>query len=241
MSILNNEKRIGNFTSSEIWKLTLFGKGGNLFGEKATTYIKEKNFERKLGLSIGTESNAKPLTWGKHLEFRVFDMLGAEYELTSQLTKVHPEFDCWAGSADCVKHGASRINTLPDIKCPFTRKSFCELLECNNGEDLKREFPEYYWQLVSNAVLNNCANAELIVYMPYQSELNDIRESTGGIDTLQRNLLWINSAEDEELPYLKDGGLFKNINIIPIEVPLSDIEFLTNRVKHASKLLIKWD
>ena len=235
MSILNNENRIGNFTSSEIWKLTLSGKANKMFSERGLTYIQEKYYERKLGLSLSTEQNAKPLTWGKHLEFRVFDVLGAEFELTSQLTKIHPQYNFWAGSADCIKHTEKRI--LPDIKCPYTRKSFCELLECTDGEKLKELYPEYYWQLVSNAILNDCSDAELIVYMPYKSELEDIRESTGGIDTLQRNLAWINFAEDEELPHILDGGHYKNLNTISIIIPSSDTDFLTERVVEAGKLL----
>lgn len=235
-TILNNKLRVGNFTSSEIHRLTGNGKAAGSFGKAFETYVQEKNFERKLGLSLGTESNARPLIWGNFLERRVFDMLGPDYELTSQVTKMHPTIDCWAGSADCIKHGKTRI--LPDIKCPYTRKSFCELLECKNGEDLKNYAPDYYFQVVSNAIINNCEAGELIVYMPYQSELNEIREATGGIDTLQKNLIFINGAEDEELPHLPDGGFYKNLNIIPIEIPTIDKEFLTARVLAAQKLLI---
>lgn len=235
-TILNNKLRVGNFTSSEIWKLTTNGKGNELFGKPALTYIKEKNFERKLGLSLGTEQNAKALTWGKFNEERVFNLLGEEYELVSQETKQHPTIKCWAGSADCIKHGKVRI--LPDIKCPYTRKSFCELLECTDAESLKDYAPEYYWQLVSNAILNDCDAGELIVYMPYQSELNDIREATGGIDTFQKNLMFINSAEDEELPHLPDGGYYKNLNVISIQITKEDKDFLTSRVLDAAKLLL---
>lgn len=235
-TILNNKLRIGNFTSSEIHKLMSNGKAAGSLGKPALTYIQEKNYERKLGLSLGTESNAKPLTWGKFNEVRVFNMLGEEYELVSQETKQHPTIKCWAGSADCIKHGKVRI--LPDIKCCYTRKSFCELLECTDAESLKDYAPEYYWQLVSNAILNDCDAGELIVYMPYKSELNEIREATGGIDTLQKNLAWINFAEDEELPHLLDGGYYKNLNVISIQISNEDKEFLTNRVIAASEMLL---
>ena len=45
MSILNNEIRNGNFTSSEIVALTKKGKGANGFGSAAITYIEECNME----------------------------------------------------------------------------------------------------------------------------------------------------------------------------------------------------
>ena len=38
-------------------------------------------------------------------------------------------------------------------------------------ELLKENHPEYFWQLVSNAILMNVSFAELIVYMPYKDEL----------------------------------------------------------------------
>lgn len=63
MSVLKNTLRHGNFTSSEIVALTTKGKAKDSFGKPALTYIEEKNMERRLGRSITTESNAKPLVW----------------------------------------------------------------------------------------------------------------------------------------------------------------------------------
>ena len=34
---------------------------------------------------------------------------------------------------------------------------------------------KYYFQLVSNAIINDCKFAELIIYMPYQSEIPEIK------------------------------------------------------------------
>ena len=38
--------RNGNYSSSEIWKLTTLDKKGDSFGKPALTYIKEKQFEQ---------------------------------------------------------------------------------------------------------------------------------------------------------------------------------------------------
>jgi len=247
--IHNSKIRNGNFTSSEIAALTseptaAAKKLGSIFGKPAFTFIEEKNFERLLGRSIDNEVDAKPLTWGKLLESRVFDLLGMEYLLTSQETDVHPEIPYWVGSKDGIKNDDG--STVIDIKCPMTLKSFCRLvsplysgvdgLEAMQWiRDNHKDGEKYYWQLVSNAAINDCRFAELIVYMPYQSELAEIKLSADG----QANCYWVAMAMDEELPYLKEGGYFKNLNIIRFEVPDSEKEFLKERVLAAGKMLIK--
>lgn len=253
-----SKKRIGNFTSSGISALMTNGKKAELFGQPALTYIEEKNMERRLGRSLSVESNAKPLSWGKFLESRAFFLLGLEYSLISQETIQHPEIEDWSGSPD-----GTKPNTVLDIKCPITLKSFCQFVDpfyvggltgidwinaIRNGwtdkqgnEHSKHKSAEdYYWQLVSNAILTDSEYAELIIYVPYLSELDEIRESTSMVDgTDQNKLAWINFADDGDLPYLHDGGFYKNINVINFRVPDEDKKELTSRVIDASKLLIK--
>jgi hypothetical protein len=50
---------------------------------------------------------------------------------------------------------------------------------------------------------------------------------------------WIAMAMDGELPFLKDGGFYKNLNIIRFEVPQVDIDLLTEKVKLAGTMLIQ--
>jgi hypothetical protein len=243
MSILKNVHRIGNFTSSENSKLMTNGKEKGTLGKPALTYIKKKNNERRLGLSLGTESNAKPLVWGKLVEPRVFELLGLEYTYSSQETDVHPSIPYWSGSKDGMKHDDGL--TVFDIKCPITRDSFCDLLEplyqgltgvaaMKYIRDNHDKGEDYYWQLVSNAVINDTKFAELIIYMPYESELGEIKMMADGVP----NCYWVAMATEEELPFIKDGGYYKNLNVIRFEVPVEDKEALTQRVLLAGKMLI---
>jgi|SRR6185312_13762096 len=240
MSILQNINRNGNFSSSEIFALNTLSRDKKSFGAPALTYIKKKNQERRLGRSIQTESNARPLTWGKTLEARVFDLLGLEYSLLSLETIVHPKYNFWCGSADGKKE-----NTIIDIKCPITLDSFCDLVDplydglvgidaMNQIRDNHKSGEQYYWQLVSNAILNNCDYAELIVYMPYASEITEIKKEVDGIP----NCYWIAMAGEDELPFIKDGGFYKNLNIIRFEVPEEDKTLLTENVIKAGKMLV---
>lgn len=229
--------RIGNITSSEIVAIMSNGKTKGTVGAPALEYINERNLERKLGRSLNTESDARPLVWGKAIESRVFELLGLEYQLVSKETIVNPEIPYHSGSPDAIKK-----DTVIDIKAPNTLKSFCNLVDplykelkginaMNEIRDNHKDGDKFYWQLVSNAILTNSKYAELIVYVPYLSELMAIRDHA-------RHVYWIANATDEELPYLPDGGYFKNLNVIRFEVPECDKESLIERIKLCGNLLI---
>lgn len=239
--MINNILRIASFTSSEIVALTCLAKDGKSFGKPALTYIDETNMERRLGRSLTDESNARPLVWGKLLESYWFDLLGLEYTLSSTDTDVHPTIPYWAGSKDGMKK-----DTIIDIKSPITLKSFCQLVDplyqglegmdaMNAVRDNHKDGDKYYWQLVSNSIINNTRYAELVVGMPYQSEIAAIKLLADGMP----NCYWIAMAGDDELPFIKDNGYYKNLNIIRFEVPQSDKDFLTEKVLKAGQMLIE--
>jgi hypothetical protein len=239
--MIKNEYRCGNFTSSEIVALTKLAKDGNSFGAPALTYISETNMERRLGRSLTDEVNARPLTWGKTLEPFVFELLGLEYTLTSTDTIRHPHLDYFAGSPDGVKGE----DTVMDIKCPMTLKSFCNLVDplynglsgmdaMNAIRDAHKDGEKYYWQLVSNAILTDATVAELIVYVPYRSEIAALKSMCEG----NSKAYWIWAASEDELPYLPDGGYYQNLNVIRFEVPQADKDFLMSKIIAAGALLI---
>jgi hypothetical protein len=257
-TINSNIARVGNATSSEIVALTSKGVDKTSFGKPAKTYIAECNMERRLGRSITTDITARPLSWGNLVEKRVFNLLGTNYTFNSQETTTHPEIDYWAGSTDSFKFDEGK--TVVDYKCPMTHKSFCNLVDplyngltgtmamnaIRNGwtdlDGLEREKhsdgEKFYWQLVSNACIHNAKYAELIIYMPYLSELQEIRDLTQEADPQDLyKYFWIANGNDEELPHLIEGGYYKNINIIRFEVPQADKDFLTGRVLMAGNLL----
>lgn len=240
MSVITNKERIGAFTSSKIGALIKRDRSGKGFGAPALSYIEEVNMERRLGRCLTDESKARPLVWGKLLEPFAFSRMSWEYELSSQESIVHPDIPYWAGSPDGVGH-----DTVFDIKCPITLKSFCQLVDPLydglSGEaailairENHSDGDKYYWQLVSNAILTNSTYAELVVCMPYESELQEVKLMA--LDYEGAN--WISNAEANELPYLIDGGYYQNINTIRFEVPQADKDLLTGCVLGAGKLLV---
>lgn len=237
--IYSSESRLGNFTSSGIAALI---KGG----QTAETYVAEKIMEREFDLPLEPKTDTRETLWGKLVERRCFDILGLEYKLSSQETLTHSIIKYWRGSPDGFKYDEGQ--TIIDIKSPATRKSFhtltyplyhnTSILPVTYLRAYHKSGETYYWQLVSNACISKSKYAELIVYMPYREELDIIREMAKATNDAAYN--WIYYAEDYQLPYIKDGGRFKNLNIIRFEVSEADKLLLTDKVvEYGKKLLAK--
>lgn len=235
--------RVGNFSSSEIHKLMSKGRGNwslENVGAPFKTYVRDKVSEARLGRGLHQRQNSRITTWGLFVEKIVFDKLSFNYELVSKTRYSHPEIKRWTGMPDLVTRDKTLVS---DIKCPWTLTSFCDLVEsmAEGAESLKNTHPEYYWQLVSSSVLTGIDTAELIVYVPYKEELEEIKDAAnnhawdGVLD--ENAVAFINYATDEELPYLKKGKAYQNLNHLVFEVPQEDKDLLTARVKMAVEQL----
>jgi hypothetical protein len=254
--MVNNANRIGHLTSSEI--VNLFsrgkremtaeelalrpksGKGSSVkyieegFGDGALTYIAKKRMERRLGRGLNDVGTAKPMLWGKNAEKVCFDLLGKEYQLSSLETIEHPEYTWFAGSPD-----GRNEDAVLEIKCPFTVYSFCTFADCKDISEIREKHPDgekYYWQCVGNSILLDLNYSELIIYCPYKSELNLVREEAENAWNLNK-VAWIALSDDEDLPYIPDNGHYKNLYKFRFEIPKSDKELLTNLIIEAGKIL----
>jgi len=260
---MNNPIRNGNFTSSEIVALTTFDKSGKKPGAPFYKYIEECNAERRLGRSITKEINALATSWGHLCEFYVHNnpnLLGLDYKYQSNQTLSHPTVSCWKGSPDHTHiFQESHLDAACDTKCPYTLESFVKLVQplydgleglqyfdaIRNGytdkygkkHDPHKDGEKFYWQIVSNSCIARTKYGELIIFCPYQSELDAIRRMADGRAEFYR--FW--QMPDEQLPYLVDGGYYKNINKVRFEVPHADKFFLHSRVELAAKELIPFE
>lgn len=262
MSILGNEIRNERFTSSQIFRLVGAGKRAmtqeeldarpkkgkgssvttiddpTIFSDTALEYIAEKKIERKIGRPINLEKHSRATLWGHYMEQRVHDMLPTSYRLIGKKTVPHPEIEHWAGSPD---NDCKAESVVGDIKC-YEPKKFTEYVDCLSLNDIalfKENFPQEYWQLISNSCILGMDNIEAIVYMPYFSELREIRESVMDLDSEEdkRKYGFIAHSHYNELPYLADGCEYKNLNRFRFVAPKEDKDFLTERVIAAGKLL----
>lgn len=239
-------KRIGRFTSSQIWKFTTKDRTGKTFGAPALTYIEEKRAERSLGRSIDLGKGGSATIWGKVMEYYCDKYeLDLSYTMASKYTDVHPKFPFWSGTKDF-----TRELVAGDIKC-FEPKRFYELtmnlLKLKEGvitlDDFKKEEKEVYWQVVSNCIILSKPKGEIVSYTPTEQQLIEIRK-----DIEETNILEVLGVEPwqgryiyekpiYELPYIPNGIEFPNCVKFEFDIPADDIVFLTKCVLDAEKLL----
>lgn len=160
--------RMGRFTSSELWKLMECGKrpmtpeelkarpkagkgskttlvpDPSKMGEKGLTYINQKVAEVLTGRPKPS-AYAYPLVYGKETEPEAV----AFYENKFGVTCEEVGFQVWTDHA-----GGSPDRLIGDkegleVKCPFDSEKQIQYLMLTDHHDLKRMFPEYYYQCVS--------------------------------------------------------------------------------------------
>jgi hypothetical protein len=228
--------RYGKFTSSEIWKLMTNGRAAGSIGAQGQTYIESRKYERKLNRRISNSASGRAAEWGTAVEGYAFDQLGPEYRIQSNHSEfiVNPAMPYHGGTPDCIRFEGSTPVAVCDIKCPYTLLAFCQLSEVTDGELLKLDFPEYYWQLVSNAILTGLDVAELIVFCPVEAEIEKVKEHVASY------YKWADWAATSELPYLVDGGEYSRFHKVIFDVPQADKEALIARLMMAEAKMAEW-
>lgn len=246
--------RIGNPTSSEIYKLCSNGRKEGEFGAPFYTYLEECRAERFLKQQLDGESEVLAFDWGKLCELHVHNILSTDYIMQSEESLCHAEINEWVGTPDGVKMSKGIITTVSETKCPLTKKSFYQLVkdlydfdglnvtkkETFDGNEIIRSIrknhkdgEKYYWQIISNACILksiyklDTINAELIVFMPYIDELEELKSFNAGLDEPYGSIQW---AKDGKLPFIYPDLGLENLNIIPFEIPKEDETFLKERV-----------
>ena len=229
----NIKSRAANFTSSSIWKLMKSDRKGTGFGSPAMAYIEEKRMELKLGRQLQKEASPRSASWGTFVQHRVTNtLLDIGCKPTKDERRVHKTITNWTGAEDYL-----RDDSAGEVKC-FELKKFCQTHDAATlgVEALKKVCPEIYWQLVSNAILNEKPLAELTLYVPYKRELDAIRDEADQAD-VTHEFQWIKYAKDNQLPYLIEGMHYKNLSTFGFEIGEEDRLALTNRVIMAVKML----
>lgn len=228
-----SNKRNGNFSSSEIYKLLPPQRGNKPFLASGENYIQEKVYENRLGLPLTIDTDSKPTNWGNFMERYLFlEYLDATYEDTNNIERIfHPNIEHWCGVPDSIVRNAE---CFVEIKNPYTRKSFCEAHAwlTEGWETFKANKPDWAWQLVSNSILTGYNTVEFILFMPYKEELATIAEMASyydGEDQFKYGFL----QYADSLPYIEKGGYYENLNRFVFEIPQEDKDLLTERVQLA--------
>lgn len=244
--------RAGNFSSSNIYRLCTDGSrpmtpeekqefvdaGGDKrkkntwdYGASFYSYVKEKKREILAGRQVDNESKANASDWGNMCEAIVHEMLPISYQLVNNDRYKHPDLP-WTGAPDEI---AGEL-LVGDIKSPFTLTSFLDVYEVLSYEDmadaLKNVKPEWYWQLISNSILTERPWCELILFMPKKSMIKELI-----FEHSERSGYWFHNKSEKSLPWTAEDSDIPALSRIPFIAPNEDIEFLTDRVRAATKLL----
>jgi len=177
--------RAGRFTASEWWKLMnsgtrlmtpaelkarpKSGKGSSAkyiedstsLSEVAKTYIEEKVAETLTGISK-QKVFSYATQHGEELEPIAAEafaekMGGLEYEILSFV----PFGDHAGGSPDRKIKGAKRI---VEIKCPYNSVNQVKYLMLTDQYDLKRMFPDFYWQCQTNNLFTGSECCDFVTF-----------------------------------------------------------------------------
>jgi hypothetical protein len=159
--------RLGRFTSSEIYKIMdcgkrpmtpeelaarpKTGKGSKTtqvpdpskMSEKGLKYIRVKVWETLAGKPL-PGPYAYPLVYGKELEPVAVQYFEEKYGITTEATGFQVFSDHAGGSPDRLIGTDEGL----EIKCPSSDEQI-DYLMLTDHYDLKRCYPEYYWQCVS--------------------------------------------------------------------------------------------
>lgn len=231
-----------------------------MFSTAGNTYIQQCNWERRSGIPLDKDESAKPLTWGRLMEAFLNELLDTEYHICGDESKTHPKFDYWTGSKDGMRKKVGLEDAVIEVKSPYSRQSFFKLADCVleyedvNGiwyakdglavmsriRDNHPDGEKWYWQIISNAAINNVLHGELVFFMPFSDQIDSIKEFAANDSTIdQTHLFWVDRALPSEIPHIKRGYFYNNIYVVRFALPQEDIELLTSRVELAGTKLEK--
>jgi hypothetical protein len=164
----------------------------------------------------------------KHLDIKWKEVHKERYE--------HPTLP-WSGAPDMVSE-----TEVADVKSPYTLRSFCELSDmCAESviahENLKEKKPEYYWQLVSNAILAGVDDVALYIHGVERKYFNEVVDYAEAMVDNLNTYAWISFSQPEQLPLIPKESKYPAITNISFTVPQEDKDLLTARVEMAAKIL----
>jgi hypothetical protein len=182
------QMRVGRFTSSEIYKLMECGKrpmtpdelaarpkkgkgsattqvpDPSKMSERGLGYIREKVWETLTG-KAKSSSYAYPIVYGKEMEPEAVEHFEKITGLITQTVGFQPWTDHAGGSPDRLIGEKEGL----EIKCPWSDEQI-DYLMLTDHFDLKRCYPQIYWQCVSLLLFTGRDRWHLCTYDPRMRE-----------------------------------------------------------------------
>lgn len=159
------ELRFGKFTGSEFHKLMTSGRGGELFGKTALSYIVEVVDEIITSHEFNdfgrTFSSSKALDWGHANENQAREEFENETGIKTETIGFIQIDELFGSSPDFVTEDA-----IGEIKCPFNPANHTANLFLSTPKDLKENHYDYYIQMQIEMMACNKTKGYFISYDP---------------------------------------------------------------------------
>jgi exodeoxyribonuclease (lambda-induced) len=158
--------RVGRFTASEIWKLTVepktnADKEAGKLSETALTYVSEKVAEVMTG-QAKQQGYAFPLVWGTEKEPEAIEEFVNRTGYKHERVGFFPFTDHAGGSPD----GFINDDAILEVKCPYDSATQLDYLMLTDQWDLKRLKREYYWQCQANMLFTDRTLCHFVTFDP---------------------------------------------------------------------------
>lgn len=157
--------RLGRFTSSEIHKLMQSGRGNNVFSQTGLTYINTKVGEVLTGVKVDNPYS-QALVYGEEMETEAREYFTKQTGMDVITAEFVPFTDHAGGSPDgYILRGDKKVAGL-EIKCPFNSANQVNYLFLKDQNDLRADYPEYYWQVQSGMLFTGLEEWYFATYDP---------------------------------------------------------------------------
>lgn len=173
--------RLGNFTGSQIVKLMGSGrKKDDVFSATAISYIYSTASERMLSDKVVEDDEMfslyldqishtnRAMQWGidNEDEARRLYEKKTGFKVTELSSVEHGEIEHYAASPDGVVESE---DICVEIKCPKPETFVKYQANIHDGESLKTEMPDYFWQVQAEMDCTGTKATDFIVYCPFMS------------------------------------------------------------------------
>lgn len=152
------------------------------------------------------------------------------WRFQSDLFIINPAIPHHGGTPDMVADDA-----VADIKCFWQDKVTRLRLVMHQGgpHALREEFPDVYWQLLSNAMILRVNKAVLFSFIPSIIELDNIRDFAADLTGNEHK--WVVYASDEELPHIGTDAIIDPVEEMEWVVDSGDLDALKENISAATK------
>jgi len=155
--------RLGRITASGIYSIMGSPRTkGQLLTETAKTYLNKRIAERLTGQPESTFDNVA-MAYGRDMESVALNRY-VETTLNALEPMGFVEYGTDAGCTPDARVIGEQIGV--EVKCPYSSAVMVEYLQIRNQEELKDNFPNHYYQIMSSLMFTNFVRWDFVAFDP---------------------------------------------------------------------------